>query len=239
MAKTGWDIAMRNIDAELDLPQFEASTLVRKVAANNFQLPTADRAKFERLPDEVIARIEQIVRDAYLAAGEDVSGESLREYREQQAVAGRREMIANGELVAPTDFKKRIGISEKRLAALLNDGGVFTVEVDEVSYIPALLAEPAHNRKRLQAICRIIATAPPISRLDFLTSRRGSLGDRSPLEMLESDDDFKSLRRLAAAWAAEWSRTAVKLFKGDCEIAPKDVEPLYTAAAEIDPRKPL
>src|SRR6266404_1493387 len=39
MSSSGWDIAMRNIDAEFDLPQFEASALVRKIAANHFRLP--------------------------------------------------------------------------------------------------------------------------------------------------------------------------------------------------------
>jgi len=91
----------------------------------------------------------------------------------------------------------------------------------------------------LQAICRIIAPAPPDSRLGFLTSRRGSLGDRRPLEMFESDDDFKTLKRLAAAWAAEWSRTVVKMYEGEHEVEPADAEPLYTAAAEVDPRRPL
>ncbi|MGF6859136.1 hypothetical protein [Paraburkholderia sp. CI3] len=239
MSNSGWEIAMKHVDDAFDIPQFLASSLVRKIAANDFRLPPTERVKFQRLPDEVIARIEEIVRDAYFEAGEDVGGDILPEHLWQQALRARRAMIANGELVAPTDFKKQIGVSEKRLAALLNDGSVFAVEVDEVPYIPALLAEPAHNRERLQAICRIIAPAPPMCRVDFLTSRRESLGDRSPLDMLESDDDFKSLRRLAEAWAAEWSRTAVKLYDGEHETEPTDIDALYTAIAEIDPRRPL
>jgi hypothetical protein len=50
---------------------------------------------------------------------------------------------------------------------------------------------------------------------------------------------FKSLRRVAAAWAAEWSRTVVKMYAGEHQLEPSDVEPLYTAIAEIDPRKPI
>jgi hypothetical protein len=102
MSDSGWDIAMRRIDAEFDVPQFVASSLVRKIAANNFQLPVADRATFAQLPDGVIARIVQIVREAYLEAGEDVGGEVLRAHLWQQALAARREMIASGELVTPT-----------------------------------------------------------------------------------------------------------------------------------------
>ena len=69
MTKTGWDIAMRRVDAAFDIPQFLASALVRKIAANKFRIPATDRSKFEQLPDEVIARIETIVREAYLDAG--------------------------------------------------------------------------------------------------------------------------------------------------------------------------
>jgi hypothetical protein len=239
MADSGWNIAMRRIDSEFDVPQFIASSLVRKIAANNFRLPAADRHRFQTLPDEVIERIEKIVRESYLDAGEVVGGEILREHLWQQALTARRNMVANGELISDADFKKRLGVTDGQLAVLVAAGSVFAVEVDKAQYFPALLADPADNRKRLQAICRIIAPAPPDSRLGVLTSRRGSLGDRRPLEMLESDDDFKTLKRLAAAWAAEWSRTAVKLYEGTLETEPKDVEPLYTAVAEIDPRSAL
>ncbi len=111
--------------------------------------------------------------------------------------------------------------------------------VDNVTYYPALLADPALDRKRLQEICRIIAPAPPESRLDFLSAPRGSLGNRSPLQMLGDDVDFKRLRQAAVAWAAEWSRTVVRMYVGEHEEEPTDAEPLYTAAAEADPRSPL
>ncbi|WP_181196546.1 hypothetical protein [Paraburkholderia sp. BL25I1N1] len=55
---------MRSIDAEFDIPQFVASALVRTIASNNFQLPDSARERFAKLPNSVIARIEQIVREA-------------------------------------------------------------------------------------------------------------------------------------------------------------------------------
>jgi hypothetical protein len=230
---------MKRIDGAFDIPQFIASSLVRKIAASNFRLTAADRSKFESLPDEVIARIEQIVLTAYLEAGEDVGGDILREHLWQQALNARRGMLASGELILEDEFLKRLCVTKQRLSSLLADGSIFTLEVDGAEYYPALLADPSVARERLQAICRIIAPAPPDSRLGFLTSRRGSLGDRRPLDMLDSDDDFKALSRRAAAWTAEWSRTAVKMYEGEHETEPKDVKPLYTTAAEIDPRRPL
>lgn len=56
---------MRLIDSEFDIPQMDASALVRKIAGNDFQLPPADRERFKKLPDSVIARCEQIVFEAF------------------------------------------------------------------------------------------------------------------------------------------------------------------------------
>ncbi|MFM0480558.1 hypothetical protein PQQ81_08500 [Paraburkholderia strydomiana] len=230
---------MRRIDAEYDLPQFVASSLVRKIAANHFHLPATDRHRFQPIPDDVIARIEDIVRQAYIEAGEDVGGDLFREHLWQQALDARRAMIASGELLPPTEFRRRIGVTEKRLEELLNDGSLFSVEVGGVQYVPAVFADAARNLRRLQTICQIIVPAPQLSRLDFLTSRNGNLGDRIPLDMLVDDDDFKVLEQAAAAWAAEWSRTAVKVYEGEHETEPAGVEPLYITVAEIDPRRPL
>jgi hypothetical protein len=239
MAKSGWDIAMRRIDAEFDIAQFLASALVRKIAANGFRLAATDRSKYQTLPDHVIERIKEIVRDAYLEAGEDVGGEILRERLWQQALNAHRGMLASGELILEDEFLNRLCVTKQRLSSLLADGSIFTLEVDGAVYYPALLAEAGIDRKRLQSICRVIVPAPPGCRLDFLSSSRGSLGGRSPRQMLNDDNDFKRLRQAATAWAAECSRTTVKMYEGEHEIEPKDVDPLYTAIAEIDPRKPL
>lgn len=230
---------MRRIDSEFDLAQFEASSLVRKIAGNGFRLPAGERVKFERLPNDVISRIEHIVIEAYLEAGEDVSEEILREDLWQQALTSRREMIANGELISEAEFCRRCNLTARKLATLRSDGGIFTIEVDGAEYFPTLLAAPANQRRSVYEICRVIATAPSDARLDFLTSRRERLGDRSPLEVLKSVDGFKTVSQMATAWAAQWSRTVVKIFVGEHEVEPVDIEPLYTAAAEVDPRRPL
>ncbi|WP_368623609.1 hypothetical protein [Paraburkholderia sp. BR13444] len=164
---------------------------------------------------------------------------TLREKLAQQTLEGRRAMVRRGELLPSCEFIERLGVSEKRLSRLLDDGSTFAIEVDGAPYYPALLAEPGHDHKRLQSICRILVPAPPESRLDFLSSPRGSLGDRRPLDMLNDDSDYKNLGSLAATWAAEWSRTVVTLYEGEHEVEPRDVEPLYRAVAEVDPRRPL
>ncbi|MFM0653456.1 hypothetical protein [Paraburkholderia sediminicola] len=239
MAKSGWELAMKHIDDAFDLPQFIASSLVRKIAANDFRLPTPDRVKFARLPDDVIARIEQIVLDAYLEAGESVSEDILRANLWQQALTSRRDMIANGDLISEVEFRRRCNLTARRLSALLAADSVFTLEVDGVEYFPNALVVPKSQQRSIYAICRIIATAPSDARLDFLTSRRESLGDRSPLEVLQDEGGVETVRRKSAGWASEWSGTSVTMYEGNHQTEPADIEPLYTAAADVDPRTPL
>lgn len=230
---------MQRISARYDIPQFVASSLVRKIAENNFRLPASERFKFQRIPDDVISHIENIVHESYIEAGEGATDDKLREHLWQQALIGRRELVANGELLTLEDFKRQVHMSRRQLAQLLRDGGVFAIEVDGNQFIPAVLATPEYSRKRLEAVCRILVPAPAVSRLDFLVSLQGNLSDRSPLQMLNDDDDFKQLQAAATAWASEWSRTFVTLFEGEHDTEPTLEDPIYTVAVEIDPRTPL
>ncbi|MDR8401854.1 hypothetical protein NE850_36590 [Paraburkholderia sp. USG1] len=230
---------MRRIAAEYDLPQFVASSLVRKIAGNNFRLAATDRVKVAHLPNEVIACIEHIVLESYLEAGEDIDEDILREDLWQQALISRREMIAKGALISEAEFRRRCNLTARRLSALLAADIVFTLEVDGVKYFPNALVVPKRQQRSIYPICRIIATAPSDARLDFLTSRRESLGDRSPLEVLQDEGGVETVRRMAAVWAAEWSRTSVTMYEGTHQTEPADIEPLYTAAADVDPRTPL
>ncbi|WP_207001342.1 hypothetical protein [Trinickia mobilis] len=130
-------------------------------------------------------------------------------------------------------------INERRLEKLVREGGVFFLIVDGSAYYPAFLADPRFNQRRLQTICRMLFPAPPDARFDFLASRHGSLGDRRPLELLDDDCDYTRLRANAAAWAAQWSQTTVKLYDGEHDTEPRKITPLYTATAEIDPRRSI
>ncbi|EIN00405.1 hypothetical protein WQE_15281 [Paraburkholderia hospita] len=156
----------------------------------------------------------------------------------EQALQAQREMVSDGTLILENEFRERLGVSKKRLAQMLEDGSIFAVNVENTVYYPSVLVDARYDRTRLQEICRIIVPGGD-SRLDLLTTRRESLGDKSPLEMLNDDGNYALLRRMAEAWAAEFSRTIVKLFDGTLEAEPSNVEATYTAMTEIDPRKPV
>ncbi|CAB3803406.1 hypothetical protein LMG28614_05813 [Paraburkholderia ultramafica] len=50
-------------------------------------------------------------------------------------------MVASGNLLPEQEFRKRLGVTRKRLSHLLADGSVFTLEVDGRVYFPASLAD--------------------------------------------------------------------------------------------------
>ncbi|MEM5366431.1 hypothetical protein V4C53_10340 [Paraburkholderia azotifigens] len=175
---------------------------------------------------------------AYHRKRRRIARDALRELGQFSGEAAGRRMLLDGTLLSEDEFRARLGVGEKQLRALLESGSIFGMEFDGHVYYPAVLADPRHNRIRLGEVCRIIVPMGD-ARLDFLESRRTSLGDRNALEMLEGDANYARLLWVAEACAAEFSRTIVRLFEGKHETEPSNAEPLYTCAAEIDPRKAI
>jgi hypothetical protein len=163
----------------------------------------------------------------------------FREHFRRQATKARREMVREGVLLGESEFRALLGLDERRLARLVASGSVFSIEVDDVPYFPAVLCDPKRDRARLYSICRILVPAPSASRLDFLESGQAPLGDLSPLDALDDPQLYRSLRKFARAWAAEWSRVIVKIYVGNYVEEPEDVMPVHTAADEGDLRTNL
>jgi fido (protein-threonine AMPylation protein) len=68
---TGYDIAFQQLDAEFDLPQKDLSALIRMIQSNQGTLSANKRKQYNHLPIDVLARIEEIVRQAFSAASDD------------------------------------------------------------------------------------------------------------------------------------------------------------------------
>jgi hypothetical protein len=64
----GFDAAFEQLDGELDIPRPDLSALIRMVHSNNGTLSSNKRKTYKHLPDEVITRIEEVVRDAFATA---------------------------------------------------------------------------------------------------------------------------------------------------------------------------
>ncbi|AIP49929.1 hypothetical protein [Burkholderia pseudomallei] len=159
---------------------------------------------------------------------------TFREEIHRQSQAARREMVRTKQLLTLNEFCERLGVSERRLTQMVAVGSAFSIAVDGVEYLPALLTDPTVDRKRLQSVCRILVPAPPECRLDYLSSRQSNLGDITPLEALADEKNYRWLREMARAWAAEWSRTTVQIYARPC--GPTESQPMYVAVCEVDPR---
>jgi hypothetical protein len=61
----GYDRSFSRIDAEFDLPQKDIAMLIRMVHGNGGYLSKNKRSQFNRLPDAIIERIEQIVLESF------------------------------------------------------------------------------------------------------------------------------------------------------------------------------
>ena len=62
---SGYDEAFRQLDAEFDLSQSDLSALIRMVKSNNGTLSANKRKQYYYLPESVIARIEEVVRESF------------------------------------------------------------------------------------------------------------------------------------------------------------------------------
>ncbi|MGF6465127.1 hypothetical protein [Paraburkholderia youngii] len=164
---------------------------------------------------------------------------TFREEIQRKAQDARRDMVRTRELLTRSEFCARLAVTERRLTRMLATGSAFSMEVEGVEYFPAILAAPTVDRKRLQSVCRILVPAPPECRFDYLSSRHGNLGGITPLQALAEDRNYRRLREMAGAWAAEWSRTTVKIYTGSHVGEPADTEPTYLAVLKADPRTNL
>ncbi|MDR5803754.1 antitoxin Xre/MbcA/ParS toxin-binding domain-containing protein [Caballeronia sp. LZ001] len=151
-----------------------------------------------------------------------------------------REMLTSGDLLREADFRARLGVSEEQLAALVRKHQLFALTVGWEKLYPAIFCNEGVPLRRLSKIAAMLAPLLPAQRLSFLESKNGALGGRTPIEMLTRDTDFRKVRQLAAATAAEASRTFLKIFEASQQpMHTQLIAPLYTAAMEGDPRRPL
>ncbi len=61
----GYDLAFSTLNHELDLPQKDLSALIRMIQSNQNTLSAKRRKQYAHLPEEVLNRIEDVVRRAF------------------------------------------------------------------------------------------------------------------------------------------------------------------------------
>ncbi|KXV15626.1 hypothetical protein CR51_02135 [Caballeronia megalochromosomata] len=180
------------------------------------------------------ANLDYMYVDDFESQNSRLSQETL----EREILRNRREMLENGILISRELLMRLLDITPEHLDILVEQDRIFAVSVDGVPHYPSVFANPRVNAERLQSICRLLQPISNTCKLDFLLSAWGHLGGRRPIELLDDNKDYKQVRQSAAVRVQESTRTVIKIFQGHHASLPQ-AEPLYTAAAEIEPRRPL
>jgi hypothetical protein len=113
--------------------------------------------------------------------------------------------LRKGMLLTATQFCRRRGVSSAQLVLAQRGGIVFSLCIHRKHYYPASLADSSVDWYRLDKLMRRLAMhVPPATRFDFLITRRGSLGDKNPLQALRRGKRYRVALRVADSLASEY-----------------------------------
>lgn len=117
---------------------------------------------------------------------------------ERCAARNRRRLVRAGALLLPGEFCLRKDISREELVRQERRGDIFSVEIEGRTYFPAVLADKSFGKRRLATLLRLLRpSVPPMARYLLLVSRRGSLGDKTPLQATRRGKRYRVALRLA------------------------------------------
>jgi hypothetical protein len=96
----------------------------------------------------------------------------------------RRQLVENGLLIDPQTLQRALSLTAGDIADAAREGRLFRIDVGEEQYYPAFFVSKTVPLAVLQSVSIALEPLSDWQKWDFFTARRGSLGDRSPLEAL-------------------------------------------------------
>lgn len=105
---------------------------------------------------------------------------------EASALEGRRQMAMDGEIIALAELAKRLALTRQALNKAQSEQRLFFLPVGGDRFYPAFWADPELDRPQLERISRSLGHLSGWSKWQFFTRPKGSLGGRTPLEMLKA-----------------------------------------------------
>ncbi len=104
---------------------------------------------------------------------------------EAEAISGRLRLVKEGLLLAPAAMWERLGVTRQALSKAQSSGRIFTVDVGADQYYPAFYLSEKLDRRKLEAVTKLLGDLPGWSKWQFFTTAKASLENISPLEALE------------------------------------------------------
>lgn len=171
----------------LDVPDAELGKLLKKgiaVVLKNaqflFNTPSFQHVKVGQKARKQTGHSVSVPRTAR------VSSQAKSKFpSEAEAINGRLRLVREGLLLAPAIMWERLGVTRQALNKALSSGRIFTVDVGADQYYPAFYLSEELDRRKLEAVTKLLGDLPGWSKWQFFTTAKASLENISPLEALE------------------------------------------------------
>ncbi len=125
--------------------------------------------------------------------------------RYRDANVARYPLVLQGKVLRKHDFCNSAGVTEKKLAKLVESQRAFRVFFGPEAYYPAFFLSPSIFRDDFKKVIRALGKTDPWTMFDFFTMPHDSLGGATPLQRL-SVEDVKPIVEEAASFAEQYSR---------------------------------
>jgi hypothetical protein len=118
----------------------------------------------------------------------------------ETARRNRELLVYSGELVTSQRLAETLGVTRQAVQQGREARRLFSLEARGEDYFPSFYADPGLDRKVLEDITRVLGDLPAAEKWAFFTTRRGSLGDLTPLDALRKGKRAQ-VERAAEAFA--------------------------------------
>ncbi len=115
---------------------------------------------------------------------QDKEVQRLADDAAQKSAARHEAMVRDGDLLEPAEFASRLNWTRQALSKALTSQRVFFVELHGSRYFPAFFTDSRYERRHLEAVSKALGMLPGATKLWFMSSPKGSLAGRTPLEAL-------------------------------------------------------
>lgn len=112
-------------------------------------------------------------------------------------------MVRKGQRVTRVEFQQLMGWTTRQAVSKATQSHrIFSRVYRAERYFPAFYADPAYDRRHLEAVSEVLGDLPGGSKLQFFLTRQGSLGGETPLQALAAGRVAK-VKDVAAAFAQQ------------------------------------
>jgi hypothetical protein len=113
--------------------------------------------------------------------------------------------VLQGKVLRKDDFCNSAGVTEKKLAKLVESQRVFSVFFGPEAYYPAFFLSTSIFRDDFKKVIRALGKTDPWAMFDFFTTPLESLGSATPLQRLAAED-VEPVVEEAASFAEQCAR---------------------------------